>query len=269
VSAGLVISGGGDKGAFAVGALQVLFERGWHFDLIAGTSTGALIAPLAAIGDIETATKIYTSVRRKDILRYNWRRLFRDAIFDTKPLEKLIRKTMKGDRYERLMASPCDVLLCSVGFQTGDILFYSQRDKVEGAIPWNNFDEYVAATLASSNQPMLMPPITLNGQQCFDGGVKEVAPVGVVLKQGLDRVVAIANSPEKSFHGEVYAEMIKIGPRAIDLMTEETLNNDLKHPDLLVIRPHELLPSNGLTFDPAVMKQMLEIGRKVAEEMLS
>jgi predicted acylesterase/phospholipase RssA len=48
----LVISGGGSKGAFAVGILQrlrILFPT-LHFDMIIGTSTGALIAPLAAAG---------------------------------------------------------------------------------------------------------------------------------------------------------------------------------------------------------------------------
>ncbi|MCK5797226.1 MAG: patatin-like phospholipase family protein, partial [Deltaproteobacteria bacterium] len=40
----LVVSGGGSKGAFAVGAIEVLRERGTDFDLICGTSTGSLIA---------------------------------------------------------------------------------------------------------------------------------------------------------------------------------------------------------------------------------
>jgi predicted acylesterase/phospholipase RssA len=43
----LVISGGGSKGAFAVGVLKYLFqEKGHEYDIISGTSTGALIAPL-------------------------------------------------------------------------------------------------------------------------------------------------------------------------------------------------------------------------------
>ena len=40
----LVISGGGSKGAFAVGALKNLIrERNLTFDVVAGTSTGAAI----------------------------------------------------------------------------------------------------------------------------------------------------------------------------------------------------------------------------------
>ena len=48
----LVISGGGAKGAFAVGVIKHLCstyrETGW-FDVVGGTSTGALISPMAAV----------------------------------------------------------------------------------------------------------------------------------------------------------------------------------------------------------------------------
>ena len=50
--AALVLSGGGAKGAFAVGVVKHLFlayrETGW-FAITGGTSTGALIAPMAAL----------------------------------------------------------------------------------------------------------------------------------------------------------------------------------------------------------------------------
>jgi len=48
----LVISGGGAKGAFAVGVLKYIYTKyrntGW-FAITGGTSTGALISPMAAL----------------------------------------------------------------------------------------------------------------------------------------------------------------------------------------------------------------------------
>ena len=49
----LVISGGASKGAFAGGVLEHLIkERGKDYEILVGTSTGALIVPFAAIGKI-------------------------------------------------------------------------------------------------------------------------------------------------------------------------------------------------------------------------
>ena len=270
----LVVSGGGSKGAFAVGAIEVLREKGWVFDVVSGTSTGALIAPLVAIDDIDKMVEIYTTVRTKDILRLNWRRLFHDAIYDTKPLEKLICRTMKGERYERLMASTTTVLLCSVAFQTGRLIYATQHhvDDCYGAVPWGDFKGYVQATLASTNEPMLMPPVNFDNESCFDGGVREVAPLRAVLGMGMERAVVIANSPERpDLVPEPFYELKTIGPRALDLMTTEILNNDLRLDcgiELTVIRPLRDLPSSGLSFVPEEMQRMREIGQQRAREVL-
>jgi predicted acylesterase/phospholipase RssA len=72
--AALVISGGGAKGAFAVGVVKHLFlayrETGW-FAITGGTSTGALISPIAALmaapdpmgsEALHTLERMYTTV---------------------------------------------------------------------------------------------------------------------------------------------------------------------------------------------------------------
>lgn len=269
----LVISGGGSRGAFAVGALEVLLERGWKFDIISGTSTGALIASLAAINDIDTLVKIYTSVRTKDILRLNWRRFFRDAIYDTKPLKKLIRKTMRGERYTQLMESKITILLCRVGYQTGSVLYGSQHP-VEGRPeiqPWPNFDGYVSALLASTNEPTLMPPVQVDGETCFDGGVREVVPLRIVSTLGAERVVVIVNSPTApALVSDPYTKIVAIGTRTLDLMTTEIANDDLLCANgVIVIRPTQPLPGSSLEFDPEEMQQMRKIGREQAKATLA
>ena len=55
---GLVLGGGGAKGAAEVGVLKVLEEQGIHVDYIAGTSIGSIVGGLYAAGysasDLET-----------------------------------------------------------------------------------------------------------------------------------------------------------------------------------------------------------------------
>lgn len=270
----LVVSGGGSRGAFAVGAIETLWERGWRFDVISGTSTGALIASLVSIGDIETLVELYTNVRTKDIVRLNWRRLFRNAIYDTKPLERLIRRTMRGERYERLMAGAVTTLLCCVGFQTGRIIYGSQRS-IEGhsnVVPWGDFDGFVRASLASTNEPTLMPPMWVAGEPCLDGGVREVVPFQIVEALGADRVVVVVNSPvEPEIAPCLSTNLLGIGARAIDLMTTEICNNDIRThtgAEVIVIRPISSLPGDSLKFIPSEMQVLREIGQTRAKTVL-
>ena len=94
----LAISGGGSKGAFAVGLLLGWSEAGTRpeFEIVTGVSTGALIAPFAFLGSEYDATlkEIYTGVSTKDILteRNVLVGLTSDAMTDSTPLLKLIQK---------------------------------------------------------------------------------------------------------------------------------------------------------------------------------
>ncbi|MGF1759874.1 patatin-like phospholipase family protein [Photobacterium sagamiensis] len=94
----LVISGGGDHGAFGAGLLN-----GWtatgnrpNFKLVTGVSTGALIAPFAFLGPAydHRLKKMYTSLSPEDIIKERWflAALTSDAMADTSPLWQLLEK---------------------------------------------------------------------------------------------------------------------------------------------------------------------------------
>lgn len=229
----LVISGGGSKGAFAVGAIEVLLEK-YDFDLIVGTSTGALIAPMVAIGDIEKLVDIYTSVRNEDIYRHNWRRFYKDAIYDTKPLEWLLRSIMFNDcggktaRYEQLMQSKKRVLICAVSLQSRKVNYFSQFPTGPNVSGWGDGDGFVRAVLGSTNQPFLMPPQELLGQQWVDGGVREIAPMDIAVQLGVQRIISIINIPEKMpIEDTKFTNFLSIGARALGLMSDEVLLHDI------------------------------------------
>ncbi|UCE63918.1 MAG: patatin-like phospholipase family protein [Nitrospirota bacterium] len=93
----LALSGGGAKGAFAVGLLLGWSESGTRpeFEMVTGVSTGALIAPFAFLGPEYDATlkEIYTGISTKDIFteRNILIGLTSDAMTDSTPLLKLIQ----------------------------------------------------------------------------------------------------------------------------------------------------------------------------------
>ena len=68
---GLVLCGGGGKGAFQIGAWKALEEHGIldHIGAISGTSVGGLNAVLFALGDFENAQTIWSKVTPKIMLK--------------------------------------------------------------------------------------------------------------------------------------------------------------------------------------------------------
>ena len=66
---GLVLCGGGGRGAYQIGVWKALHERGFDRNItaVSGTSVGALNAALFACGDLSLAENIWTSLRQSDI----------------------------------------------------------------------------------------------------------------------------------------------------------------------------------------------------------
>jgi predicted acylesterase/phospholipase RssA len=96
----LVISGGGDNGAFGAGLLCAWSASGDRptFKSVTGISTGALIAPLAFLGSEydELLKKIYTSVTPTDIMekRHVLAAVTNDGMADNRPLWGLISRSI-------------------------------------------------------------------------------------------------------------------------------------------------------------------------------
>ena len=63
---GLVLGGGGAKGAAEVGVLKVLEEAGIHIDYIVGTSIGAVVGGLYAAG--YSASELETLIQNQEWL---------------------------------------------------------------------------------------------------------------------------------------------------------------------------------------------------------
>jgi predicted patatin/cPLA2 family phospholipase len=99
---GLVISGGGDAGAYGAGLLYGWTEHGDRprFRIVTGVSTGSLIAPFAFLGPrYDASLKIYTQVSAWDVMRRrpitDW--LQSDSMSDSRPLQTRLEKWMSDD----------------------------------------------------------------------------------------------------------------------------------------------------------------------------
>jgi predicted acylesterase/phospholipase RssA len=193
---GIVFAGGGSFGAFEVGALQAFFEQ-WQTQhgspppvrVIAGTSTGALIAPFTALGQdgIREVASLYHSARRKDIfslraavfLPFALFSHWSSSIYSSDPLARLLTERLSGERLTKLAAMwpETRVVVLATDFGTGQPAAYTNDPADMGP----NSARYRAGTLASASPPLSAPPVFIpNGedkpQPHFDGAVSAVAP---------------------------------------------------------------------------------------------
>ena len=109
----LALSGGGNDGAFGAGLLKGWTENGSRpqFTVVTGTSTGALIAPLAFLGpeyDVELE-KVYTTIRSENIFESSFFTVIDGltgglAITDTTPLEENIKLVITPDIFNKIAA---------------------------------------------------------------------------------------------------------------------------------------------------------------------
>jgi predicted acylesterase/phospholipase RssA len=106
----LALSSGGLYGAYSAGVLGGWSQTGTRpeFDVVTGSSTGALIAPFAFLGpeyDAQ-AMKLYTGVKASDIYRTRaWVTIpFRESLATSTPLRKLIQDQIDQPLMERVAA---------------------------------------------------------------------------------------------------------------------------------------------------------------------
>ncbi len=239
----LVISGGGSKGAFAVGALSYIQQHVRpvdQFDIYCGTSTGSLIAPLAAIGELALLQKIYTTTRQEDVLIMGGiaNLIGNVSLHDATPLKRLIETNLTDARFARLVASGKPVFLTAICLQTERLVYFG----IQPGVPKPDYDQERIQTvtdlrramLASACQPVFMQPIewrpgAVPVRQYVDGGVREPTPFQAAIDNGAQTIIAITNSPAQTpADNQLITKATAMLERTIDLFSEDVSDNDFR-----------------------------------------
>ena len=169
----LMLSGGGQNGAFGAG-----FLRGWlqrpsdvmpRFDLVTGISTGALQAPYALLGTrsaIDTITALYARSAQSFAPSLDWWFWLRPTggVVNTERFDRTIVQTLDGPIRAELDAAFTDDR--QIVFGTTDF------DLGIGRL-WSLGDELADRGLGASAIPGIFPPVMIDGHLHADGGVIE------------------------------------------------------------------------------------------------
>jgi Patatin-like phospholipase len=182
----LIVSGGGDWGAFGAG-----FLKGWknvpaqnplampQFDAVTGVSTGTLIAPFAFLGDeqsIDEIVNLYRDpgadwVKQRGFLYF----LPNNISFAEVPgLEREMREHITLEKLRRIAQAGADGRLLAVNttdLDTGTSRVFDLVTEAQQAVNSGQVDRIHNIMLASAGIPGAFPFRIIDDQLYVDGGV--------------------------------------------------------------------------------------------------
>ena len=217
---GLVLSGGGAKGAAHIGVLKYIEEAGIPIDYIAGTSMGSIVGGMYALG--------YSSDEILDIISsVDWDRLISNQVD-----RREISYTRKGEKGSQVITIPFsmntkteDIQSKSFrnslpnGLVTGDNLINLFNSLAVGYSDALSFDElpipfvciatnmisgeadvldrgeFTKSLRASMAIPILFDPIAMDETLYVDGGLTSNFPVEQCRAMGADYIIGVSMSP--------------------------------------------------------------------------
>lgn len=171
-----VLGGGGVHGAVEVGMIQALVEHGIRADLVLGTSVGALNGAAYA-ADPATAVERLVEL---------WNDVENNSPFEASLLEQATTIARNwthlhgNHRLRRLLLEQLNVR----AFEELAVPFSCVAASIEQAgAHWFESGDLIAALLATTAVPGLLPPVEIDGEHFLDGGLVDSIPI--------DRAVAL------------------------------------------------------------------------------
>ncbi len=239
----LCLGGGGARGFAHIGALKAFEEAGVKFDMVVGTSAGALVGALYAAG-----------IKSETMVRYAESLSFRDlhnGIFITPNDPMKIGKVITDlIGVKDISSFPTKFAAVAV-----DLIESEQAilDKGNASI----------AVSASCAVPVLYKPVVFGGKHLVDGGLLNNIPADVCRMLGATKVVTVDVNPTRG-GGTNGVGLIDVLKATFHIMAANSSVAGLRHSDA-VISPDT---SEYSSVSKSGWKEMLDIGYEATRQSL-
>jgi NTE family protein len=234
---GLVLTGGGARGAYQVGVLKWIARHypDIHVPILTGVSAGAVntVALAAAPGSfaqaVEGVEQLWRSLTVEDVFRVDAWSLARSALgwgarlvsggargaprvrglLDTEPLRRLLREVLAqvdgeitGIDYNVAMNKLKAVAIITTSYTTGQTVVFVKGSDIQ---PWRRPQRKtvsgpisVETIMASASLPIFFPAVQIGSEWYGDGGIRLAAPLSPALHLGANRILAISTRHDQS-----------------------------------------------------------------------
>lgn len=218
---GLVLAGGGTKGAYEVGAWKALKELEINITAIVGTSIGAINGALFLQDDFKKVLSLYNNIKFEDLVKMSEENKITEGnIFSAENILKFTKEFAKNKGLENapmrdLMENYIDVdkvynSKIEYGMVTTSIDMKNKSLEVfKEDIKKDELYDYI---LASACFPIFKPQ-KIGDKQYLDGGMHDNVPVNMLLNKGYTNIIVIDISnggiSRRLQNKEAYIKIIK------------------------------------------------------------
>jgi len=199
---GLVLEGGGARGAYHIGAYKAILEEGIEIGGVSGTSVGALNGAMIVQGDLEKAYELWYNMSYsrvidaddEEIEKLKKHKLSKDDIkivmdkikgvvndkgFDITPLKELLDEVIDE---EKIRSSEKDFGIVTISLTDLKPLEIYKEDIPEGLLC-----DYL---IASAYLPVFKKG-KIDGKKFLDGGIYDNLPIGLLQRKGYKDFIAV------------------------------------------------------------------------------
>lgn len=245
---GLVLSGGGAKGLAHIGMLRVIEETKLPIDCIVGTSMGAIIGGLYAMG--YSANEI-----EQAILQVDWDNLMDDEV-SREDIYVGQKRWFPNANYYFNLDNRFNPSLPQ-GFIIGNNIHLKLNELTWKAAHIHDFNKLkipfrcvgtslltgksiifdsgslADAMRASSSLPSLFMPFEYNNDLIIDGGISQNLPIDIAKAMGMDIVIGLkANT--KLQNGDNLKDAISVLSQTINIGMTKSIENSIQKADIII-----------------------------------
>ena len=248
---GLVLSGGGARGAAQIGVLRALERHNIPVDFIAATSMGAIVGGLYAAGyTTEELESLAVSTDWDEVLSLGDEVQRSQLFVDQKLFDDRSFIAIRFEGLQPVLPSAVSTGQRLTEFLSAQILqalYYPFPDFDHLKIPFRAMatdlvsgrrivlkdGSFAEALRASATVPLLFNPIEKDGMQLVDGGLVANVPVDVARSAGCDLVIVV-NTASGLRHADEMNAPWQTADQIMGIMMEKVNERQMKDGDIII-----------------------------------
>jgi len=268
---GLVLEGGGMRGIFTAGVLDVFMENKITFDGIIGVSAGAVHGCSMVSGQNGRSLRYYKNYHNDKRFMSFHNYLRTGDLVDEEFCYHIIPEELDPYDNEAFLKSGTEFFVTCTNVETGKAEYIKMQDMFRDI-------DYLRA---SASMPYVSRIVEKDGMKLLDGGCSDSVPISRFLKMGYEKNVVVLTRPAgyrkkgrrqslaKLFYRKYpkFAAALQDRPKVYN-MTMKYIEKLEREGKILVIRPSEPLKVGRMSQNEEEIMDTYEAGRKAAEACL-